>query len=385
MADETTGTKRKSDAPAPAPKREKKTDEAGQEQMTIEESMPQQQLGKSDEAEEIESEEAETNTETKTVPDDAKETDASDERSTRQDQSNGTKAEATESIPADDHKRDKELPSAILEKGIVYFFFRARVGIDEPQGVQDIARSYIVLRPLPLGAQLGDGPLEDVGNNRLLALPKKVLPVSPRDRFMVFVEKANTTVQDLKDNFMAGSDYATKTTGTRHAPAVTPAGEGVYAITSTGRETHLAYILTTPTEMNEVQHELGLRNRGSFVTSAKNPEVSGPANASLPTPAKFSQEILDDFRSRGWMPLQPRLLDYENAQFLVIGEGVGELGKATEESAKDQKQEKETPLEEMETLEHEDAVRTTNLEHDDPVFEDLGLSAEKYPKLQTTW
>ncbi len=76
------------------------------------------------------------------------------------------------------------MPSTILEKGIIYFFFRGRVGIEEPQGVQDVARSYIVLRPLPLGAKLGEGPLEDLGNNRLLALPKKVLPVSHRDRFM---------------------------------------------------------------------------------------------------------------------------------------------------------------------------------------------------------
>ena len=72
----------------------------------------------------------------------------------------------------------------MLEKGIIYFFFRGRVDVEKPQGAQDIARSYLVLRPLPLGAKLGEGPLEDVGNCRLLALPKKVLPVSQDDRFM---------------------------------------------------------------------------------------------------------------------------------------------------------------------------------------------------------
>ena len=83
-----------------------------------------------------------------------------------------------------DADREQAVPSSILEKGVIYFFFRGRVGVDEPQGVQDIARSYIVLRPLPKGAKIGEGPMEDAGNNRLLALPKKVLPKSHRDRFM---------------------------------------------------------------------------------------------------------------------------------------------------------------------------------------------------------
>ena len=86
------------------------------------------------------------------------------------------------------------MPSTILEKGIIYFFFRARVGIDEPQGVKDIARSYLVLRPLPLSAKLGEGPLEETHQNRLLALPKKVLPVSHQDRFMlVFLSRCKNS------------------------------------------------------------------------------------------------------------------------------------------------------------------------------------------------
>lgn len=88
-----------------------------------------------------------------------------------------------------DSKRATEIPSSILEKDIIYFFFRPRVNVEDPQGIEDVARSYIVLRPLPLGAKLGEGPLEDKGNARLLALPKKMLPKSNKDRFLVFVEK----------------------------------------------------------------------------------------------------------------------------------------------------------------------------------------------------
>jgi hypothetical protein len=67
-------------------------------------------------------------------------------------------------------------------------------------------------------------------------------------------------------------------------------GEGVYALVAVGRETHLAYILTRPSKVNEVQEEMGLQERGSFVTSAKNPKSSGPANVSLPNAAEYPQE-----------------------------------------------------------------------------------------------
>ena len=187
------------------------------------------------------------------------------------------------------HQREESTPSSILEKGIVYFFFRGRVGIDEPSQVDDIARSYIVLRPLPHGAKLGEGAIGDAYNNRLLVLPKKVLPLSGRDRFMVFVEKANASMDEIKSG-MGASDYATKTAGTRHTPAMAPIGEGVYAITTTGRESHLAYMMTIPSELSEVQLDVGLREQGSFVVSVKNPQYEGPANTNLPKGPDFTKE-----------------------------------------------------------------------------------------------
>ncbi|KAL8752093.1 MAG: hypothetical protein Q9184_005846 [Pyrenodesmia sp. 2 TL-2023] len=201
---------------------------------------------------------------------------------------NASKAKEGDAVE-ESAKREESTPSSILEKGIIYFFFRGRVGIDEPSDVNDIARSYIILRPLPRGAKLGDGPIGDAGHNRMLALPKKVLPVSPKDRFMVFVEKANATIDDIK-NSLSASDYMTKTAGSRHTPAAAPIGEGVYAITSTGRETHLAYILTIPSEVGDIQEDVGLRQRGSYVTNAKNPTTSAPAGANLPKGAEYPQE-----------------------------------------------------------------------------------------------
>jgi hypothetical protein len=98
-------------------------------------------------------------------------------------------------------QREKQVPSNILEKGLVYFFTRNRVGIDDAESVGDLQRTFFVLRPLPTGAKLGDGAIPDLKNNRLFALPKKTFPKSHNDRFMAFVEKANSSIQDLKDKF----------------------------------------------------------------------------------------------------------------------------------------------------------------------------------------
>ena len=220
------------------------------------------------------------------APQEDSKTDAPQEDSKKPETSNLKHGESAVEAGA----REEETPSSILEKGIIYFFFRARVNIKDPQDTNDIARSYMVLRPIPHGAKIGDGPIGDDGNCRLLALPKKVLPLSGKDRFMVFVEKAKTSFKELKDDFMSASDYATKTAGTSHSPAVTPIGEGIYAITTTGRESHLAYILTIPSELDEVQKDIGLRERGSFVTSTKNPEQKGPANASLGKSPEYPKE-----------------------------------------------------------------------------------------------
>ncbi|KAL3419642.1 hypothetical protein PVAG01_08140 [Phlyctema vagabunda] len=199
----------------------------------------------------------------------------------------------------------------------------------------------------------------------------------------MFVEKTGASIEELKAVF-EGDEYATKTQGTSQVPAVTPFAEGIYAITSTnsGRDSHLAYHLTTPSSLGEIQKTLGLVNpKGSYAVSLKNPEAPGPANATLSNPAEYPAEIQDQFSGRRWMPLIPAALEYDNTQFLVIGEGEGD---ALEE-AKDGDERKETAEEEMEKLEDEDEERIQHLKGDDPVFADLGLSSEEFKGLQTTW
>ena len=214
--------------------------------------------------------------------------------------------------------------------------------------MQDLQRSFFVMRPLPDGAKITEGAIQDVGNNRLIALPKKVWPKSGKDRFMVFVEKASVSMDTLKEEFFQGSEYSTKTTGVRQTPEVTPIGEGVYAVTTTGGgqgTTHLAYMLTIPSELGEVQKDVGLAEKGSFVISLKNPESSGPANAQLPQGPDYPKEFIEEFRGRGWMPAHPKHINYANAQMLLIGENF-ENSNNLETAPKDAKDEsKETPEE----------------------------------------
>lgn len=242
-----------------------------------------------------------------------------------------------------------------------------------------------MLRPLKSPAD--ELTVETLPNNvsRLIAVPKKVLPTSGRDRFISFVEKTGVSFDELKDSFLSGHDYETKTRGTQHTPAATPVGEGVYALTTTGRESHLAYLLTIPEELGEVQKELGLKDRGSFIISTRNPEYPPPGNAALPDAPEFPDEIKEEFAKRRWCPSNPKHLNIEGAQVLLIGESGG-FEKATEpENGKDNGE--ENVKEELEKLEEEDEDRMESLGKDDSesIFKDLHASAKDYPKLATTF
>jgi len=186
-------------------------------------------------------------------------------------------------------EREEVVSSNILEKGIIYFFFRPRVSIDDPQSIDDIARTFFVLRPTPLGAELdeGQGPVDKDARCRLLMLPKKKLPTSPKERDMGFVEKAGQTIKDLQENFIASSTYQTATRGERTVEEARPYAEGVYALTSTKRATHLAYLLTIPSEPGELQKSFGLHGKGSWIVQSKNPKFPGPSFAQLPKEPEY--------------------------------------------------------------------------------------------------
>ena len=260
-------------------------------------------------------------------------------------------------------KRKAELPSNIIEKGIVYFLTRGRVDTPSPHKISDLQRSYIVLRPLPLDAKLGDGPIPDSKTARLIAIPKKTLPTSGRERFMAIVEKCNVSMADLKVQVFQGKEYETQTLGTRETPPVAPVGEGVYAITLTGRTSHLAYVLAIPAELGQVQKDMGIRSKGSLVLSLKNPAKEGLGYAQLGENPDFPDSVLEEFGELRWMAIQkPEHLDYPNSQILLVGEGQDNFKGALEPDEEDQKSgEKKTPAQELEELVGEEELRIEHL------------------------
>ncbi|KAI9927700.1 hypothetical protein ASPWEDRAFT_173345 [Aspergillus wentii DTO 134E9] len=284
-------------------------------------------------------------------------------------------------------EREDIVPSNILEKGIIYFFYRPRVNVSDPHDVSDVARSFFVLRPTPLGAVLDgeQGSVEPGANCRLMILPKKKFPTSGRERDMGFVEKSGQSMKDLQEKFLAGGQYVTSTRGERTTQEAKPYAEGVYAITSTQRASHLAYILTIPEKLGDVQDSFGLRHRGSWIVQSKNPKYPGPSYAKLPKDPEYPEHIREKFQDLRWVPLEPEFIDYPNAQFLMIGEAGDGLGKAATAEAGGKQPHEEQPGEELEKMEHENEERIEALQGDDTVYQDLGLDAKNYPKVPSTW
>jgi len=204
--------------------------------------------------------------------------------------SNPTKAEEADEPPTEPAAGGDSAKQAsnFLEKGVIYFFTRGRVEVDDPKSLDDIARSYMILRPVPADADLSS--LDAAATCRLLAIPKKTLPRRGGERWIAFVEKADASVASLKESFLAGSEYETKTAGTRHVPPATPVGEGVYALTTTEQASHLAYILTIPEALGEVQKTMGLRERGSFIVSTRNPAFPAPPSARIAGQVEYPKE-----------------------------------------------------------------------------------------------
>ncbi|KAJ5820117.1 hypothetical protein N7474_005708 [Penicillium riverlandense] len=283
-------------------------------------------------------------------------------------------------------ERENVVSSNILEKGIIYFFFRPRVNVEDPHSVGDVARSFFVLRPTPKGAELdpSQGPVDRDARCRLMLLPKKKFPTSAKERDMAFVEKAGQTMQQLHENFIAGEKYQTSTRGERTVEEARPYAEGVYAITSTRRASHLAYILTIPAELGDIQENFGLRNKGSWIVQSKNPKFPGPSFAQLPKEPEYPEPVREKFGDLRWIPLEPEFLDYPNAQLLMIGEAQNELGKAATSEGHKEEHEQE-PGQEIEKLEQENENRVESLQGDQTIYQDLGLEAQKYPSLKTTW
>jgi hypothetical protein len=145
----------------------------------------------------------------------------------------------------------------IIEKGDIYFAYRPRIGESEAEGLEDVQRFFMVLKPQ------GGHPF------RLAVLGRKRLPEAERhERVWGFIDKVAKSGSAIEAEFKQ-HHYDTKTRGRRTVPAVRPAGEGVYALLQRGRNLHLTYELELPERPGEVQEELNIAPQGDYILSVK--------------------------------------------------------------------------------------------------------------------
>lgn len=197
----------------------------------------------------------------------------------------------------------------VVEEGDIYFVYRPRVGEGQAAGLEDVQRFYMIMKP------------HGQARFRVAVLGRKRLPAAgEHERIWGFIETVATEGREVEDEFEARR-YSTKTRGERTLPPARPAGEGVYALVRRGRNLHLTYELELPERPGEVQKELNIEPQAAFVLSVKNPEAGSPPGAGLPEreEARYPKPLEQEFRGRRFASEDARLLDYEGAEFVLVG------------------------------------------------------------------
>lgn len=79
-------------------------------------------------------------------------------------------------------------------------------------------------------------------------------------------------------------------------------------------------MLTLPSSPSELQDDFGLREKGAFVVSVRNPATPAPPYAGIPALPGFSQPIKDAFDGKRWGAVTLEHLAYKHTELLFIGE-----------------------------------------------------------------
>lgn len=199
--------------------------------------------------------------------------------------------------------------SQIVEEGDIFFVYRPRVNEQEPSDLEDVQRFHIVLRP------------QSGGRVRSLIAGRKHLPdPKSHERVWGFVDAVADKASDLEPDFRADK-YETGTRGKQTSPSMRPAGEGRYVVSLEEGQLHLSYKLELPENRGEVAEAFNILDEASYALSIKNPEKGQPKGAGLSKDQKadYPEELQKKFRDRRFSPADMELLDYEGAEFILIG------------------------------------------------------------------
>lgn len=196
-----------------------------------------------------------------------------------------------------------------IEEGDIYFFYRPKINFDKVRSIEDVQRFHLVMVP-----DEGAARMFVVGKKRLPEIPESHSK-SPEREWMI-----NSMAAKPKDIGIAlGPEaYETSTRGEQRQGEAIPAGEGRYVIFERKEDTRLAYKLFSPNKPGKAQKELGILPEATFILSVKNPAVS--VSGFPDEKPEYPKKLQKMFADKRWIDVSdPRLLDYENAQLLLIG------------------------------------------------------------------
>lgn len=197
----------------------------------------------------------------------------------------------------------------ILETGDLYYFYRNKVEVERARSLEDVQRFYLILVP---DDRPETGRMFTVGRKRMPKMDAR--KPSGREWFMNVM---TGRPHDL-GAALAPIEYETKTRGVRHISEAFPAGEGRYALVDHEGHTELGHRLTRPERPGTPQKEMEIRAEASYVVSVRNPDlhVEGFPDE-VPDYPKSLKRL---FSEKRWIDVrEPALLDYENAQLLLVG------------------------------------------------------------------
>lgn len=205
--------------------------------------------------------------------------------------------------------RSRNSDADVIERGDIFFLYRPRVNENDPSDIDDVQRFFTVLR------SHGKGKL------RLLIVGRKRLPgIQEHERNWGFVALVSDSAEEIEQE-LRQQTYETKTRGEQRLAAARPAGEGVYAIALTDGQMHLVYALELPERPGDVQEAFNIAPEASFALSVKNPEKGQPPGAGLrgEQKADYPDRLQREFRGRRFEREDARLLEFEGAEFILVG------------------------------------------------------------------
>jgi hypothetical protein len=202
----------------------------------------------------------------------------------------------------------------IIEHGDIFFFYRPKIDAQQVKDIENVQRFYMVMSP------------DKSKIHRVFLLGQKQLPEivqgesSSEERNWALNVLTTSNAEDIRKEFLP-AEYQTETRGRRRMGGAVPAGEGKYSIVEHEGHSELAYILELPEVPGITQKEFQIKKEASYIISVKNPEIQTSGyTAFLDRKPDYPKTLIGKFGNRRWIKVDdPHLLDYENAQLLLIG------------------------------------------------------------------